>query len=413
VGNPIFLLGAGASIDAGLSDTNTLTRKIYDILTKDSYDKAPSKVYGYVIAKILAKKVREGGSPFEPVNVEEVYAGIESIINRDANIASEFVSNWDPVLDRLMPSFDERKFERALSEMYELGNRGWEGTVSIKAKRSNLRDVIDELTKIASRSGPAGATHILTQLIGALTVCLRHDRSKTAYIEDIIKIAHKNGAVFGSLNYDLVVEDALGTLGISYDYGLDDWSEKKLVQFRRMKSTTRILKMHGSMNWFEEGENIKVEEPKFEYTEQPSWHRGPLPQMIFGDANSKLRPDGPFLQLRHEFEKSLLSTNVLVIIGYAFADTHLNAIIRRWTSTRRKAKMIVVDPSTDPHWMSQIGTPYFSSSKLERKTVDIAHIRKPASNAVTDIENELNRPIDLSIPKDLSGYLPHILIRVI
>lgn len=413
MGNPIFLFGAGASIDAGLSDTNSLTKKIYDILI-ESYDKATSKVYGYVIAKILAKKVREGGSPFDPVNVEEVYAGIESIINRDGNIASEFVSNWDPVLDKLMPSFDQRTFERALSELYELNDRGRLGRISIKANNSKLRVVINELTKIASRSGPAGSTHILTELIDALIACLRHDRSKTKYIEDIIQIAHKNGAVFGSLNYDLVLEDALGKLGISYDYGLSDWNGKKLVQFRRVKSTTRIVKMHGSMNWFEENENFKVEEPNFEDETQRRSRWGPLPQMIFGDANSKLRPDGPFLQLRHEFEKSLLSTNVLVIIGYAFADTHLNAIIRRWTSTRRRAKMIIVDPSKDPHWMSQIGTPYVSSSSNgQRKTVDITHIRKTASEAVTDIQNEINRPIDLSIPKDRNGFLPNILIRVL
>jgi SIR2-like domain len=412
VGNPIFLLGAGASIDAGLSDTNKLTRKIYDILIRN-HDKAPSKVYGYVIAKILAKKVREGGSPFEQVNVEEVYAGIESIIHRDGNIASEFVSNWDPVLDKLMPSFDQSTFSRSLSELYSIyGGQG--DRIYVKADHGKLQKIVNELTKIASRSGPAGATHILTRLIGALIVCLRHDQTQTKYIEDIIKIAHKNGAVFGSLNYDLVLEDSLTKLGITYDYGLNNWNTKKLVQFQKTKSTTRLLKMHGSMNWFENGEDITVEEPNFEDGDQSNWSLKPLPQMIFGDANSKLRPDGPFLQLRHEFEKSLLSTNVLVIIGYAFADTHLNSIIRRWTSTRRKAKMIVVDPSTDNHWMAQIGTPYTSaSSKLELKTVDIAHIRKPAAKAVIDIQNELNRPIDLTIPKERSGYLPNILIRVL
>jgi hypothetical protein len=413
MGSPIFLFGAGASIDAGLSDTNSLTRKIYDILTS-SYDKAPAKVYGYVIAKILAKKVREGGSPFDPVNVEEVYAGIESIINRAGNIASEFVSSWDPFLDRLMPSFDERKFERALSELYELDERGWEGRIALKPDTFRMREVVSEIANIASRSGPAGATHILNKLISALVACLRHDGAKTKYIEDIGQIAHEGGAVIGSLNYDLVVEDALEKLGVAYDYGLDDWGEKKLVQFRRAKSTTRILKMHGSMNWYGNGEDISVETPNFHGDQKQRELRGRLPQMIFGNANSKLRPDGPFLQLRHEFERSLLSTNVLVVIGYAFADTHLNAIIRRWTSTRRKAKMIVVDPSQDPHWMSEIGRPYVSGgSGLERKTVDIVHIKKPAAKAITDIKAELKQPIDLSIPKERNGYLPHILIRVL
>lgn len=412
MGSPIFLFGAGASIDAGLSDTNTLTRKIYDILVA-SHDKAPSKVYGYVIAKILAKKVREGRSPFDPVNVEEVYGGIESIINRDESIASEFVSSWDPFLDRVMPSFDEGKFERAISGLYQLDDRSTRG-ISVKADRNQLRSLMTEMRKIASKPGPVGATNILTSLIGALVKCLKHDTRKTKYMEEILKIANENGAVIGSLNYDLVVEDSLSKLEIPYDYGLDSWGDKKLVQFRRQKSTARILKMHGSMNWYGRDDALTVEEPNFaEDTEQQGW-RVPLPQMIFGNANSKLRPDGPFLQLRHEFEKSLLDTNVLVVIGYAFADTHLNSIVRRWASTRRKAKMVVIDPSDNPHWKGQIGQPYVSNNgKVERKTVDITHIKRPASKAVAALINELNRPIDLSIPKGRDGFLPHIYIREI
>lgn len=410
MGTPVFLFGAGASIDAGLSDTNALTRKIYDILTA-SRDKAPAKIYGYVIAKILAKRVREGGSPFDPVNVEEVYAGIESMINRDGNIASEFVSSWDPFLDRLMPSFDEDKLTRALSELYE-ARTGWESKTEIRPVSYKLKEVMEELKKIASRSGPAGAEHILTELMSSLLKCLRHDQSKTEYMQEIAKIAHQSGAVIGSLNYDLVVEDALLKQGFSYDYGLDDWRGKKLVQFRR-RSATRILKMHGSMNWLGEGEDLEVEEPYFASSYKPRERWASVPQMIFGSGNTKLRSEGPFLQLRHEFERSLLSTNKLVVIGYAFADTHLNAIIRRWTSTRRKAKMIVVDPSDNLHWMGEIGDPYTSSeSKLERKTVDIVHIQKPAAKAIAAIRAELDGPIDLTIPKDKNGWVPNILIRV-
>ncbi len=55
MGKPLFLLGAGASIDAGLYDTNRLTREIYKILGADRY-KVPAKVFGYVVAKYLREK---------------------------------------------------------------------------------------------------------------------------------------------------------------------------------------------------------------------------------------------------------------------------------------------------------------------------------------------------------------------
>jgi hypothetical protein len=221
----------------------------------------------------------------------------------------------------------------------------------------------------------------------------------------IMDLADTTNATVASLNYDLVVEDVLNKAGVSYDYGISSWNEKKLVSFVTGRRSLRLIKLHGSMNWFGNDDHILVD------PEKP----GALaPLMVFGGASGKLRPDGPFLQLRHEFERQLLSTNSFVIIGYSFGDGHLNAIIRRWVSTRRKAKLILVNPSTLDFSIGALGTPYKHTKeyKIDSKTVDIVHIKKKTAEAVDDLIDQSNRPIDLQIQKR-DGSLPHALVKIV
>jgi hypothetical protein len=59
-----------------------------------------------------------------------------------------------------------------------------------------------------------------------------------------------------------------------------------------------------------------------------------------------------------------------------------------------------------------IGYPYKINKehRIEAKLVDITHIRKKTALAIEDLRAELDRPIDLSIPRDLSGFQPVKLI---
>lgn len=405
MGKPLFLLGAGASIDAGLFDTNRLTREIYKILCNDHY-KVPGKVFGYVVAKILARKVRQGGSPFDEVNVEEAYDGVERLILRDRDLTSEFVSSWDPFLDALQPKFDKEKFIRSLEKSIHIDSRhSLRGQFSIMFDRRNIRDVAEEIARLETSSAFTRQANILTYLTNALLLCLRHNPKRMMYMKKLVDVICYAGGDIGSLNYDTVTEDALKSRSISYDYGLSSWSEKKIVSFVGSRADIRLMKLHGSMNWFGDGDEISVQTPE----------PGQKPMLVFGGGGGKLRPDGPFLQLRHEFERQLLATNAFVVIGYSFGDDHLNAIIRRWVSTRRRAKMIIVDPQPIRYAPKTLGTPFTlgKDRKLQKKTVDITHIRKKTAVAVDDIKKMIDQPIDLSVPPNLTGVLPDALIRVI
>ena len=394
---PVFLLGAGASIDAGLSDTNKLTRDIYKLLAAEK-EALPAQVFGYVIAKILTRKVRQGGSPFDEVNVEEAYDGLERLIFRGRDITSEFVSSWDPFLESLRSPFDTESFVAHLGRTVGLSQRSLSHGLGVQMDWHHLRAAAQEIANATGSSATWEQANIQGRLIQALLTCLEHDSAKSGYMTEFMNLANRTNAILASLNYDLLIEDVLTKGHQTYDYGLSTWNEKKLVSFANSRADFKLLKLHGSMNWYASNEDTIIVDP-----ERPG---RATPMMVFGGASGKLRPDGPFLQLRHEFERQLLNTNVFVVVGYAFGDGHLNAIIRRWVSTRRKAKMIVVNPAAIKFSTEIIGFPYKLSKehKLETKTVDLTHITKKTAAAIADLAGELDRSIDLSIPKNASSY---------
>lgn len=402
---PVILLGAGASIDAGLFDTNRLTKKIYEYLKQDR-NQIPAQIFGYVISKVISRKVREGASPFAPVNVEEIYDALEKLNSKNSDILSEFVNSWDPFLYSMLPQFDGTKFVRKFAESFQISNRrSYSGDYTATWDSYKLGDAAKELDKVANRDSDSSRLNILPNLVDALVTCLHHDSNSISYMRPLAQYVKNQNAVIGSLNYDLVTENALQDIGLQYDYGLSSWNKKKIVRFHGQKNHARLVKIHGSMNWIGDHNNILIGDRKPRQ----------LPLMIFGSLNSKLRPEGPFLQLRHEFEKNLMDTNRLLIIGYSFGDLHLNAILQRWVSTRRKAKMVVIDPGKFSFNRTKLGQPYVTDDKhkLSSRTVEVVHMKKNTSHGLDEALTELEQDIDLTIPKGINGSIPDIWTKII
>nr|WP_277622840.1 SIR2 family protein [Sphingomonas telluris] len=162
------------------------------------------------------------------------------------------------------------------------------------------------------------------------------DSPDIGYICDFLKQTNGTLECIGTLNYDTLVEQAGKQENVDFDYGLSQWNERRVIRF--LPSQQRLIKLHGSVNWY----SIKRDEIVFEQSEK-SWKQRPR-AMVFGGQSEKLNPDGPFLSLRHEFQRALDRTNVLAIVGYSFSDNHLNAMLRSWVAVKRKAKLIVLDP---------------------------------------------------------------------
>lgn len=402
----MFLFGAGASIDGGLADAFSLTENIYRYL-QQSNDTEASKVFGLVVAKLIARHVREGGSPFDRINVEDVYDGIQKLAGRSKDILSDFVVGWDPSLAGLRKRITNREIDEAITNFaYQISANEFTRRQTLGSRGS--RGLKNVLYKLSEPSNNEDIGSVERSLLRALMTSLKHNDERIGYFREIVDIANSSGGDLATLNYDLIAESSADSIGLSYDYGLGKWNDQKIVGFKRSSpKNIRLIKLHGSLNWFAKDDDIEISDPKADL-----W--APIPNLVFGGAGNKLRVDGPFLQLRHEFQSRLLSTNTLVIIGYSFQDEHLNSIIRRWTNTRRKGKLIIVNPSPVRTFADAIGLPYKRSDegRTGDLTVDLIHIPTGAAASIELLRKAIDLPIDLE-REPANGLLPHVHFRQI
>jgi hypothetical protein len=107
--------------------------------------------------------------------------------------------------------------------------------------------------------------------------------------------------------------------------------------------------------------------------------------MVFGGAGQKLSASGPFLQFLTSFERAIMKSGHLLVIGYSFRDAHINAVLRRWRLTRRQSKLTIVDPGVPI--LRDTG---LSAGVLERQVggktatyvLDVEHIKAGAAEGI-------------------------------
>src|SRR5262249_40354258 len=97
--------------------------------------------------------------------------------------------------------------------------------------------------------------------------------------------------------------------------------------------------------------------------------------VVFGSKN-KLTADGPFLDLLRAFQRELLKAQTLTIVGYSFADVHINICISQWLNLNAANRLRIVDPSfvqKANDYISQLN--YYAPSRIEL-------IKEPAGRAL-------------------------------
>jgi len=155
------------------------------------------------------------------------------------------------------------------------------------------------------------------------------------------------------LNYDTLLEDALALERISFSDGLDGgvtgwWSP---TVFERDGLSSRIFKLHGSINWCE-------------------FDGDPLPRRVAGNVNVQSEGDkriliwpastkyretqrDPYAQLAEHGRRALRaapgSQKILVTCGYRFGDSHINLEIdRALRESDGRLTVVVFTSDNDP-----------------------------------------------------------------
>lgn len=156
-----------------------------------------------------------------------------------------------------------------------------------------------------------------------------------------------------TLNYDCCLEDACRDAGIDVTTGFDPvnhhWNS---ALFEQQSKGINLYKLHGSLRWFgARDRNLPDDdfrrhlvplELRPEATLPSGWEPSPSPTLVLGPE--KIHPFDPFVTLLSEFQKAMYSANTLVIIGYGFGDSHINELIDR--SLDAGTRIIDVAPDT-------------------------------------------------------------------
>ena len=281
----VFLIGAGCSKCAGLPLMEELTKKVLDEIAPNS-----------TTAKIL-KEIQAGFLGAERSDIEDYLSEIIDLL-----------------------AVSERREQCGATD----------AQVLIKRKKYSGQQLRE-------------ATEEIKQTIADIIINCSSKEIDISVHRKFVKAVHRptrpgktdnfDSVDYLCLNYDTLLEDSLALEKISFSDGLEGgvtgwWNP---AVFKRSGLSSRIFKLHGSINWCE-------------------FDNDPLPRRISGSvkvqheddrriliwpASTKYRETqrDPYAQLaefgREAIKVTSESQKILIACGYGFADSHINLEIER------------------------------------------------------------------------------------
>jgi hypothetical protein len=314
----VFLLGAGASKEAGCQLSSEMLRSLkYSInalAASDpfgSYQEAFAEIYQFILASLKYQSTMKGDTVGESayLNIEDFVMVLRQLIDKEFIIPYPLIGNWN---DRILK--------------WELRSGG----VFQRFKEFITLQLVAPWTAFDHGK----ATSLLQPIRSFLTT------------SDDVKLN-----VF-SLNYDLVFESVFNS---ETSRILDNGFSERTVADRKLEywagdfngehssAKINLFKLHGSLDWeYNEGsEEISIKD-------DPNDGREPL--MIFGSYSKMLSFD-PFLFILSTFRARLEEATVCVVIGYSFHDKYINNLLiqqlSRNTDLDVPKRLLVVSPGLE------------------------------------------------------------------
>jgi hypothetical protein len=325
------LLGAGASVEAGVPASVAMTESIVEALSQRPG--GAGHALRYAVGAMIAHDSARGADPFGGIDVERLFAAIQMLAERDALEVAPFVAGWDQAMDSLgrrseqMSPFLQRDIESALK-----ANSGRQmARILEQAIRSQVPKVDDKVF-----------VRVQTEMIQALRRLVTVEHENVAYLAPLLNLPRP--LTIATLNYDRSVELMCASKGVEVDTGIGAWTGGGDWDWLNDRNV-RLLKLHGSIDWVQgvrAAEPGRLAEPTVAVAENGSQDRI-RPMVVFGQRG-KLRADGPFLAMLREFELVLAQVETLLVVGYSFRDEHINVAIRRWLNADATHVIVVVDP---------------------------------------------------------------------
>lgn len=334
-----FLIGAGVSMPAGMPSTEDITNQV---LSGERYYRHSNTIYDFFEDKLFACYVPAileflGWVKYDltkfhysehPINYEDIYYIVEQLHD---TITNEFENPAiSPLIDRYRLLF------QVLNEISFENN-------AIKALINhfdNDHEIFDKLIKESCNYIKDVVWHMLAKEVN----CFKN----LEVFRDIAQDSEINQFNIFSLNHDLMLEKAFESWQINYNDGFIDQKEttyswRKNLENRKEK--VRLLKLHGSINWFRYGSSEIIEKIS---PVPDSLERNSRPEFLVGTFNKMLHYTSVlYMSSVCEFFRSLNDISTLLVSGYSFGDKGINNIIINWLNSIEENRMIIICPEPE------------------------------------------------------------------
>jgi hypothetical protein len=316
----VFLLGAGASFDAGCELSTGMLVSLKEEINNPSgpeedfisYKDDFNEIYHFILASLRYQSTLRDASVSSNayVNIEDFVMVLRQLIDKEFIIPYPLIGNWN---DRILK--------------WELNNRN----VNVFERFKDF--IVLQLVKKWTQFDQEKAAKILQPL-----------RNMLGSSENVVL------NVF-SLNYDLIFEQIFNTQHsriLDNGFSERNVSDSKIrywaSDFNNELNQTKInlYKLHGSLNWEynQETQEITIKENIYDRRE---------PLIIFGSSSKMLSFD-PFLYILSKFREKLEQATLFVVVGYSFHDKYINNMLIQQlsqnTTEDKPKKILVIDPST-------------------------------------------------------------------
>jgi len=151
-------------------------------------------------------------------------------------------------------------------------------------------------------------------------------------------------------NYDVVLEYALlsragetlplvdpgWSTGVYRALDLDRWARSPFRDAPAGKPQGLLTKLHGSVNWSRDGDDIFISDPGFKGADERH-------AIIYPGFKGRPATE-PFVTMHQYFVRALSAADALLFVGFAFRDEYINELCERYI--RPDAKVVVVNPGS-------------------------------------------------------------------
>jgi SIR2-like protein len=292
----LVLLGAGASVDAGVPHSADMVSQIEAALEREW--KEYKELYNYVRSAIFYADGIRGTYPNDVAyNIERLVVSLDELARREDHPLYPFVGAWNPRL--------------------------------LQVAGSSFQNVQPFRTEILKK--------------------LRHEwieiqnYDNASYFGGLIRFQKELGyplRVF-TLNYDLCVEKAYQAEYQEFpERGFDKfnrfWSHELLDDTNATDKNLYLYKLHGSIDWVRD-----IGSDRLTFSDSTSKIQPDNGQIIFG-LTYKLQYVDPFLFLVYELRRLSLEAKLILVVGYGFADEHINGILSQALRRSPEKKLVAV-----------------------------------------------------------------------